>query len=86
MILHTAVNSAELCSLIRRGILVLGGHRRLKIYGKLTCSSGKRMKKENRVFFLSEGEAINAGFRPCGHCLKATYKTWKTNYGPVQQR
>ncbi len=46
MILHTAVNSAKLCSLIRRGILVLGGHRLLKIYDMLTCSLGKRMKKK----------------------------------------
>ncbi len=47
MILHTAINSAQLHSLIRQGVLVLSGNRQLKIYGMLTCSSGKRMEKEN---------------------------------------
>jgi methylphosphotriester-DNA--protein-cysteine methyltransferase len=28
------------------------------------------MKKENRVFFEDEAEAINHGFRPCGNCMK----------------
>jgi methylphosphotriester-DNA--protein-cysteine methyltransferase len=32
------------------------------------------MKKENRVFFKTETEAISAGFRPCGHCMPIRYR------------
>ncbi len=35
------------------------------------------MKRENRVFFSSEKEAIANGFRPCGHCMKQKYQKWK---------
>jgi len=48
-----------------------------KIYGKLHCTSGKRMLKENRIFFKTEGEALRSGFRPCGHCLRSRYLQWK---------
>src|SRR5258708_8895898 len=57
-------------SLIRAGKIRFGGNKILKIYGTLSCSSGKRMKAENRVFFESEAEARLAGYRPCGHCMK----------------
>ena len=49
----------------------------MKIYGMLNCKRGKRMKTTNRVFFVSEKEAVNNGFRPCGHCLNVLYKQWK---------
>lgn len=39
-----------------------------KIFGRLDCRSGKRMKKENRVFFLTWDDAIEAGYRPCKNC------------------
>jgi Metal binding domain of Ada len=68
---------AQLHKLIRQMKIVLGGNRKLKIYGTLQCSSGKRMLRENRVFFSSEAEAIAAGFRPCGHCMKDKYHQWK---------
>jgi methylphosphotriester-DNA--protein-cysteine methyltransferase len=32
------------------------------------------MKKENRVFFRSEREAKQCGFRPCGHCMKLKHQ------------
>jgi len=35
------------------------------------------MKKENRVFFTSEEEATDNGYRPCGHCMKDKYQKWK---------
>jgi methylphosphotriester-DNA--protein-cysteine methyltransferase len=35
------------------------------------------MKKENRVFFSNEAEAIREGFRPCAHCLNKRYRKWK---------
>jgi hypothetical protein len=63
--------------LIWRGVIQLGGYRPGKIYGTLACSSGKKMKVENRVFFHSEAEAIEAGYRPCAHCLPEKYREWK---------
>jgi len=39
-----------------------------RIFGRLDCASGMRMKKENRVFFHSWDDAIIAGFRPCKVC------------------
>ncbi|MFX0095834.1 MAG: Ada metal-binding domain-containing protein [Candidatus Hodarchaeota archaeon] len=44
------------------------GHKRLKIFGRLDCWSGKRMKKSNRVFFHTLEDAIIQGFRPCKNC------------------
>ena len=69
--------SRKLKLLIDNHVILLGGNKKLKIYGTLSCSSGKRMKKENRVFFGSEQEAIKNGYRPCGHCLREEFKQWK---------
>lgn len=77
MVLHSKITEKELFQCIKQGKIRLGGNRKLKIYGTLRCSSGKRMKKENRVFFQSEKEATTMGYRPCGHCMKAAYKKWK---------
>ncbi|MEQ9374913.1 MAG: Ada metal-binding domain-containing protein [Imperialibacter sp.] len=83
MIRHTDLGSTRFARsrrlniLIREGNLTLGGNARLKIYGRLNCSSGKRMKPENRVFFADETEAILHGFRPCGHCMWEEYRNWK---------
>lgn len=63
---------------LQAGKISLAGYQKHKIYGTLTCRSGKRMKKENRVFFENEAQAIAAGYRPCGHCLPAQYRAWKT--------
>jgi methylphosphotriester-DNA--protein-cysteine methyltransferase len=77
MFRHTEIDSAELRSRIRKQLVCLAGNRKLKIYGLLNCASGKRMKMKNRVFFQSEDEALNSGFRPCGHCMNVKYKVWK---------
>ena len=69
--------SRKLKQLIDNHVILLGGNKILKIYGTLSCSSGKRMKRENRVFFGSEHEAIENGYRPCGHCLREQFKQWK---------
>jgi len=69
MIRHKELNQSFF-NLIRKGEIKFAGNVKLKIYGKLSCYSGKRMKKENRVFFESEAEAISFGFRPCGNCMK----------------
>jgi methylphosphotriester-DNA--protein-cysteine methyltransferase len=57
----------------------LAGNRKLRIYGLLSCTSGKRMKQENRVFFASEEQAKQSGFRPCGHCMREKYLNWKSD-------
>lgn len=77
MILHSKIEDDDLRSQIRSEEILFGGNKKLKIYGTLRCSSGKRMKKENRIFFSSESEAIENGYRPCGHCMKDNYKKWK---------
>ena len=35
------------------------------------------MKRANRVFFDSEKEARDNGYRPCGNCMRAEYNMWK---------
>lgn len=57
--------------------ITLAGNQKLKIYGRLDCGSGKRMKSENRAFFKDEAEAKNHGYRPCGNCMPALYQKWK---------
>lgn len=64
-------------SLIKNRKILWAGNRKLNIYGKLNCKSGKRMKIQNRVFFQNEQEAIALGFRPCGHCMRLEYLDWK---------
>ncbi len=74
---NAASRKKRVGSLIRSGAITLGGYKKAKIYGLLSCSSGKRMKTENRVFFKDEAEATDAGYRPCGNCLPEKYKRWK---------
>ncbi|MEB2774374.1 Ada metal-binding domain-containing protein [Algoriphagus sp. D3-2-R+10] len=77
MIEHRDIADKDLHYKIQRRLISFGGNRKLKIYGTLGCSSGKRLKRENRVFFFSEKEALQLGYRPCGHCLKMQYQNWK---------
>ncbi|HZY39176.1 MAG TPA: Ada metal-binding domain-containing protein [Mucilaginibacter sp.] len=83
MIRHTELGvrpferSRRLKLLLAAGSIIFAGNLKLKIYGKLNCVSGKRMRVENRVFFASEAEAVTQGFRPCGHCLKEAYRNWR---------
>lgn len=61
-----------------------GGHNKLKIYGRLDCKSAIRYIQKgeyvkHRVFFADELTAIEAGYRPCGVCMKERYKQWKKN-------
>jgi hypothetical protein len=74
---HIELEGRELKSLIKNGSIQSGGNRQLRIYGTLSCKSGKRMKRENRVFFGSEKEAIDKGYRPCGCCMRSKYQNWK---------
>jgi hypothetical protein len=63
----------------------LGGHRRLKVYGRLDCPAALRAIAkgkyvQHRVFFASEADAIAAGYRPCGACLPVQYREWKQRH------
>ena len=60
----------------------LGGHRKLKIYGKLDCPSALRyiakgQYVQHRVFFADEETAVAAGYRPCAICMREQYLRWK---------
>ena len=60
----------------------LGGHKRLKIYGRLDCPSALRhiakgYYVQHRVFFANESDAVAAGYRPCAVCMREEYKRWK---------
>jgi methylphosphotriester-DNA--protein-cysteine methyltransferase len=83
MIQHQDINDTELRRLVRKRVIVLGGNKRLKIYGRLGCGSGKKMKRENRIFFSSEEDAAREGFRPCGHCMKVDYEKWRSRLTAV---
>ena len=80
MIRHDEMNDFEVRTGIKNKRLNLAGNIKDKIYGKLNCTSGKRMKKHNRVFFISEKEAVEQGFRPCGHCMRNKYKKIKNDF------
>jgi len=69
--------SRKLRQMIDNRLVKFGGNASLKIYGTLQCSSGRRMKARNRVFFNSEQEALAHGFRLCGHCMRDAYLQWK---------
>ena len=83
MIPHSALGPTkfarlrQLKTLINQEAIQVGGNAKLKIYGTLNCKSGKRLKTKNRVFFVDETEAIEAGYRPCGHCMRVKYNLWK---------
>lgn len=81
MILQENIDDREVRKLIRARVIVLAGNKKLKIFGLLSCWSGKKMKKTNRVFFTSEEEPVQAGYRPCAHCMRQAYNTWKRTAG-----
>ncbi|MGO4821282.1 MULTISPECIES: Ada metal-binding domain-containing protein [unclassified Flavobacterium] len=76
MITHNQITDTDLQSKIRTQKITFAGNSKLKIYGTLHCKSGKRLKRENRVFFSDEDQAIQNNFRPCGHCIKTQYQQW----------
>jgi methylphosphotriester-DNA--protein-cysteine methyltransferase len=74
MIKHIDLTDEELRRQIKHKQIVFAGNMKLKIYGTLHCTSGKRMKKGNRVLFISEEEAMQNNFRACKHCMKNKYQ------------
>jgi methylphosphotriester-DNA--protein-cysteine methyltransferase len=80
MMRHSDISKNELALLIKSGAITLAGNARLKIYGLLSCRSGKRMLQRNRVFFANEKEAIQSGYRPCGNCMSAAFREWLSKF------
>jgi hypothetical protein len=61
----------------------IGGHNKLRIYGRWDCPSAARhiangKYVQHRVFFADETAATSAGYRPCAVCMPEEYKQWKT--------
>jgi methylphosphotriester-DNA--protein-cysteine methyltransferase len=77
MIQHNKIPDSALRIKLKQREICFGGNATQKIYGTLSCTAGKKLKRANRVFFQSETEAIENGFRPCGHCMKKQYLNWK---------
>jgi methylphosphotriester-DNA--protein-cysteine methyltransferase len=77
MVEHRNIKYTDLRRLILQNKIQLAGNKKLRIYGSLQCTAGKRMKKDNRIFFTTKEEAIRMGFRPCGKCLQSAFKNWK---------
>ncbi len=77
MVKHVDISTTIVFKKIKNSEIAYGGNSKLKIYGTLSCKSGKRMKKENRVFFKNKKDALSNGYRPCGHCMRNAYKLWK---------
>lgn len=44
------------------------GNKNSKIYHKISCSSVKKTKEENKVYFKTLEECQNAGYKPCKIC------------------
>lgn len=57
---------------------IYGGYKVDKIFGTLSCKSGMRMKKENRVFFHTLEDAVKQGYRPCKNCKPIDEKDFQT--------
>jgi methylphosphotriester-DNA--protein-cysteine methyltransferase len=60
----------------------LGGHRGTRIYGRLDCPAALRAIARGgyvrqRIFFLDERHAREAGYRPCAVCLPQKYRLWR---------
>ena len=61
----------------------LGGHARTQVYGRLDCPVALSLLRRgfaprHRVFFADEATAIDAGFRPCGACLREQSRAWRS--------
>ena len=69
----------------------LGGHKGHKVFGSLDCGSAKSWIArghyiDQRVFFADKETAVEAGYRPCGHCMKGDFSEWKANPAAYKER
>jgi hypothetical protein len=76
MIRRNTIDDREVLKAIKSDLIRYGGHRKQRIYGTLGYNSGKRMKRQHRVLFENRKDSINSGYRPCGNCMKETYREW----------
>lgn len=60
------------------------GIKTMMIFGRMDCKSGMRAKKENRIFFHSWDDAIEAGYRPCKNCKPMPNDEWEKINGKWQ--
>jgi hypothetical protein len=52
------------------------------VYGRLDCPVALSLLRRGfvpryRVFFAGEADAVAAGYRPCGACMRSRYLEWK---------
>ena len=57
----------------------LGGNAKTRVYGRLDCPAprsglAKGTYQKDRVFFADAAAAEAAGYRPCGRCLRDSYR------------
>src|SRR3989344_7946965 len=74
----TPVSAEEVVQAIKGATLVeegstreptnIVGNKNSHIFHLSTCSGAKRMAEQNKVYFASIEEAVNAGYRPAGNC------------------
>ena len=83
---------AKLYSVIKDGQTVrteipgqYAGWRDGKIFGRLDCKSGMRMKKESRVFFAALEDAVKQGYRPYNKCKSLSQKDFELIKGLVRE-
>ena len=74
---HEDLTDAQIRTLLRQRQIWFAGNKPLKIMGRLDCKSGKKMKRQNRVFFRWAAEGRSEGYRPCGKCCPLAYQKWK---------
>jgi hypothetical protein len=57
----------------------LGGNAKIRVYGRLDCRApraglAKGTYQKNRVFFADAVTAEASGYRPCGRCMRDSYR------------
>ncbi len=67
---HEGIDSGWLDILASQGVRFIGS-RTSRVFCVPTCTHARRIKTTNRVFLRNEGEARDAGFRPCSRCRPA---------------
>ena len=74
------MTNATVRKMIRHGQILFGGNYGQKIYGHLKLTIRTKIEKRLASFFTSMDDVFLQGFRPCGNCMKATYKTCKDEF------
>jgi methylphosphotriester-DNA--protein-cysteine methyltransferase len=77
MIHHKLSTDEFIRKKIREKTILFAGNKSPKIFGLLSCNSGKKINRTNRVFFKSEKDAWKNGYRPCCHCMRSAYIVWR---------